>query len=255
MGDVVFEGSYNTCSWRGQHVTSDELDAAKPEITERALDLAFCSSLNEHMMDLAQTGMAAAWVSDFLEEANTTNVLGWQVGEALAEALLEADHSVIFPWNGRRDQRIPKASLPGADLVGISVVDGEALLVFGEVKSSSDLSNPPGVLSGKSGMIQQIERILQDRAVQLELIRWLSARATEGDVATLFNEALARFVNSEGNEVRLVGALMRDTAPSEDDVSQRGQQLGDLATGPGTVELLVWYLPIAVKDWPGLVAA
>ncbi len=150
---------------------------------------------------------------------------------------------------------MPKASLPGADLVGLSTLNGDSILVFGEVKSSADASSPPGVVEGKSGLVQQLERILQDRAIQFDLIKWLAARIPDGQISEQFDNALRRFINSEGVAVRLVGVLVRDTSPNELDVSDRAQRLGALAVAPGSVELLVWYLGIPMSDWPQLVAA
>ena len=37
-----------------------------------------------------------------------------------------------FPWNSDRDKRTPKASLPGADLVGFIENGDEVVLVLGE---------------------------------------------------------------------------------------------------------------------------
>ncbi|NCC61037.1 MAG: hypothetical protein EOM12_08860 [Verrucomicrobiae bacterium] len=56
--------------------------------------------------------------------------------EALAEAWLEKEHKVIWPWNMERDKRNANASLPGADLVGFVENGSEIRLILGEVKSS-----------------------------------------------------------------------------------------------------------------------
>jgi hypothetical protein len=255
MTQAAYNGSHGTCRWTGLVVLEDELHDMTEEITERALDLVQATAVDEHLRDLAETGMSSQWLEQFLTEAQPANPLDWQVGEAIAEALLERDHLITFPWNSRRDERVPRASLPGADLVGLWSDSQASVLVFGEVKSSSDTAHPPSVLVGKSGMVQQLERILADRATQLMLIRWLSARIPEGSLGDKFSDALSRFVNSQGAAIRLVGALMRDTSPEEGDVSGRGRRLGELADSPGIVELYVWYLPTSMSDWPTLVAA
>lgn len=255
MAEVTYHGSHSRCSWTGQRLAAADIDLIKDEVRERALDLAYSAALEDQMRDLAQTGAASDWIEAFLADAQGADVLDWQVGEAIAEALLQGDFAVVFPWNTRRDERVPKASLPGADLVGMSTEDGTPALVFGEVKSSADSACPPGVLVGKSGMVQQLERILDDRSVQLTLIQWLSARVPDGPLGDLFNDALGRFVNTQGAAVRLIGALIRDTEPNEADVTARGRDLGDRAAEPGTVELLVFYLPLKMEQWPGLVAA
>ncbi len=52
----------------------------------------------------------------------------WAAGEALAEAVLEAHHDVVLPWNIERDKRNPFASLPGAGIVGFQR-DGDDVMV------------------------------------------------------------------------------------------------------------------------------
>ena len=73
----------------------------------------------------------------------------WTVGEALAECILADDETreICWPWNFVRDRRTPRASLPGADLVGFCKEGGSVFLLFGEVKASSDKSTPPNVMN------------------------------------------------------------------------------------------------------------
>ncbi len=255
MGVVEFSGLHGCCRWIGVTLTDGELSRIYERVRERALDLARGVQVAELLQDLASTGMAAAFVEQFLSESRDEEVLDWHVGEALAETLLEEDYDVIFPWNMRRDERTNHASLPGADLVGLSAGPvADALLVFGEVKSSADSSTPPNVVYGKSGLEKQLERLLENRKIQMKLIRWLEARVTAFEVER-FEHALANFVNSQGDGFRIIGCLIRDTSPEERDVLERGRNLGVLARAPGTAELIAWYLPIPMNDWPRLAAA
>lgn len=249
MPATVFTGSQGTCTWSGSAWTEDEIVAMSADITERALDLAFESDVAERLQDLTSTGASAEWLTEFLDEAVSDEVLSWQVGEAVAEAVLENSHGVIFPWNTRRDERNPRASLPGADLVGISVEPRGCRLVFGEVKSSSDASSPPGVLTGKSGMDQQLERLIEDNRLHFSLIKWLVARVSDEESGAKFDEALAAFVQTRGSSVRLVGVLVRDTYPRESDVSARGRALGERVSEPSSVELHAMYMPKPMDGW------
>lgn len=225
------------------------------DISERALDLTFETDIARRLKDLPSTGTSAEWLTSSLEEAISHEVLSWQVGEAIAEAVLEDSHGVVFPWNNRRDQRNPRASLPGADLVGISVEPKRCQLVFGEVKSSSDPSSPPGVLTGKSGMDQQLERLIDDRKLHFSLIKWLSARVDDHKTVTLFDKALTAFIQTSGSSVRLIGVLVRDTSACESDVSARGKALGEKVSSPGSVELHAMYMPRPMAQWIEWVAA
>jgi len=42
----------------------------------------------------------------------------WQVGEILAEVLLEDTENATFPWPPSWDKRTASASLPGPDIIG-----------------------------------------------------------------------------------------------------------------------------------------
>jgi len=219
------------------------------DITERALDLMFESEVAETLQNLSSTDVSAEWLQGFFESAVSHDVVPWQVGEAIAQTILENSDSVHFPWHNRRDERNPKASLPGADLVGISNDPDGHRLVFGEVKSSSDKNSPPGVLYGKSGMDQQLERLIDDPKLHFTLIKWLFARAQDTEARASFDEALASFVQSKGTSVRLIGVLVRDTTVNENDVSNRGKALGMKVVAPGSVELHAMYMPRPMAEW------
>ncbi len=224
------------------------------DITERARDVTFENDVANKLQDLASTGASAEWLAEFLDEAASHEVLSWQVGEAIAEAVLESSHGVNFPWNVRRDERNPRASLQGADIVGISEEPQGCRLVFGEVKSSSDQSSPPRVVTGKSGLDKQLERLIEDNKLKYALIKWLLARVGEA-AGTSFDEALTAFIESEGTSVRFIGVLVRDTPASEKDVSRRGRALGGQVPEPGSVELYAMYMPRPMAEWTGWVAA
>ena len=217
--------------------------------TERALDQNFENDVAQRLQDLASTGASAEWLTRFLDDEPSDEILPWRVGEAIAEAVLEDSHNVIFPWNMRRDERHPRASLPGADLVGISVEPHGCRLVFGEVKSSSDASSPPAVVTGRSGMVQQLERLIDDNRMQRSLIKWLTARIGNDDKAASLDEALIAFVETRGTSVRIIGVLVRDTPPRESDVSARGRALGQRVCEPGSVELHAMYMPKPMDRW------
>ena len=254
MPSTIFRGSQGTCAWTGDSWTEGEIVAMSTDISERALDLTHERDVADKLHDLASTGAATRWVTQFLEEATSHEVLSWQVGEAIAEAVLESSHGVIFPWNVRRDERNPRASLQGADIVGISDEPQGCRLVFGEVKSSSDQNSPPTVVTGKSGLDKQLERLIDDKKLKYALIKWLLARVGDAD-DTPFDEALTAFTESEGTSVRLIGVLVRDTPANERDVSQRGRALGERVAEPGSVELYAMYMPRPMAEWTGWVAA
>ena len=254
---VCFSGSDGQGRWTGLTITPDELNGAMETSRERALDLSHAEATSERLRGLAETGLQSAFVEAFLDEAGpgTDDLQPWQVGEAVAEVVLEAERGARFPWNMRRDERVPRASLPGADLVGFIVEGADVYLLFGEVKSSSDGDSPPNVLYGKSGMIRQLENVVGNAKVCRHLIDWLSARCVEGESAVMFDAALARWVRSQGADIRTVGCLMRDLEPRASDVEGRARSLGPKMVAPGYTELIACYLPIPMSEWVSLVAA
>ncbi|HJZ37533.1 MAG TPA: hypothetical protein VJ204_14790 [Solirubrobacterales bacterium] len=212
--------------------------------------------VDEFAADLA--GLASAGVASETVEAVISGPgharRPWEVGEAAAEALLEEHRGLVWPWNKERDKLAPKASLPGADLVGlISLGPNDAVLAIGEVKTSEDVDTPPGVMSGRSGMAHQLQRLEDDPGLQGTVLRWLHVRCKETPFWSRYQAAASRYLQSGGREFVLFGLLMRDTEPHALDLEARGKTLGDGATAPTTYELSAWHLPFPVAEWPGLI--
>jgi len=135
-------------------------------VRERLRDTSPTEVFESDLRVLATTDMASDALSQWL--AATVDPSPWEVGEALAECLLADVSGILWPWNSERDKRTPRASLPGADLVGFVRTAGTVYLVLGEVKTSSDRDAPPNVLSGRSGMIHQLDQLAQDLRVNRE---------------------------------------------------------------------------------------
>ncbi|MYA91718.1 MAG: hypothetical protein F4094_02155 [Synechococcus sp. SB0672_bin_6] len=127
---------------------------------------------------LATTDMATDQVERLLRAVPDPK--GWEIGEALAECVLREDsnYEMHWPWNTVRDRRTPRASLPGADLVGFCRLDGAVWLTFGEVKTSSEVKAPPNVMSGGSGMGWQLEGSAKRPDIQRTLLQWLHTRCS-----------------------------------------------------------------------------
>jgi hypothetical protein len=179
---------------------------------------------------------------------------GWEVGEALAECALQTDsgREVSWPWNTVCDRRTPRASLPGADLVGFLRTGAVVQLLFGEVKTSSDLDSPPNVMNGGSGMAWQLEQSATRLDIQHALLRWLHARCQASPYRELYEEAVGRYLKSEGKDLILVGVLIRDTKPNEKDLRSRGEALSRKLGTSTRVDLIAWYLPVPIAQWPKL---
>lgn len=249
---VSYSGATGSAKWEGR-ITQDDSQFAEymrkvvhPCVADRA------SSFASDLRGLATTGMATEFVESLLNAVPEPK--GWEIGEALAECALRSDsgREVHWPWNTVRDRRTPRASLPGADLVGFYREDDSVLLVFGEVKTSSDTSTPPGVMNGGSGMAWQLEQSATRLDIQHALLRWLHARCDGPPYRDLYEKAVGRYLASEGKDLVLVGVLIRDTTPSEHDLKARGEALAATLAAPTRIELIAWYLPVPIAEWPKL---
>lgn len=249
-----YEGSSGQAIWTG-HSIADEPDVRaflSGPVRDRLLDTEGVGEFSGDLGGLASAGLASETVEAVLSATEQARA-PWEVGEAAAEALLEEHRGLVWPWNKERDKLTPKASLPGADLVGlISRGEGDAVLAIGEVKTSGDAATPPGVMSGRSGMAHQLNRFEGDPALQGTVLRWLHARCKGSDFWPQYQGAVSRYLSSGGRDFVLFGLLMRDTDPHALDLEARGRMLGDGATAPTTYELSAWHLPFPIQDWPAL---
>jgi len=218
-------------------------------VAERLRDAEANASFVEELKSLATTGVATEFLAEFL--AAVPEEKSWEVGEALAETILAEDDNreIVWPWNELRDRRTPRASLPGADLVGFCRDECGVCLLFGEVKTSTDDQSPPKVMSGRSGMAWQLESNATRLDVQHALLRWLRFRCRTPALETMYREAVAKYLGSKGRDILIVGVLLRDTPCREQDVRSRGHYLAGRLNIPTRVEVMAWYLPIPIRDW------
>ena len=252
--DLCFSDSYTHVTWQGKRVSNqDEFDAyLHGPVYRRVTDESQRASFESDLRAISTTGMA----SDTLEQLLTyePDREPWEIGEALAECLLEEEYNVKWPWNTERDKRTPKASLPGVDLVGFIEEGGAVLLVLGEVKTSSQPANPPGVMYKKGGMIHQLSSRADDLKVHRTLINWLHARCKDTELWPFFQRAIGKYLESKGRALVLFGLLMRDTNPHELDLKNRAKVLSQNVEAPTRVELNAWYFPRPINEWPSLLA-
>jgi len=235
--------------WRGYRITDEaEFDTfLKGRVKSRVTDEEFEAALTADLQALTTTQMS----SDALIAILSANPvpLAWEIGEAIAECLLEDEFDVSWPWNENRDRKTPRASLPGADLVGFCGEENDAVLLLGEVKTSFDKNSPPGVMAGRHGLSHQVDELAKSKEIHGSLIRWLHARCKNTEHWPKFQMALTNYLNSRGKRIALVGVLLRDTVPQEDDLRTRGKALADLALNETEVRLDAWYVPRPINDW------
>lgn len=246
---VRYSDARDRTSWRGRHVPDEDHfvtflnDRVRPRLEDDDHGRMIAADLEA----LATTDFGHQFLQELLDAEDAP--LSWEIGEALAETLLEEEHGVVWPWNTNRDKRAPKASLPGKDLIGFIMRDGSPTFLFGEVKTSSDVNCPPNVMYGDKGMPTQLVETTTSRRLQRTLIDWLHPRCKGTENWDMFEGAATKFLASSGTDIVLWGVLVRDTPPNEADLRTRGRYLGNqiLAT---EVQLDAWYFPVPVAEWP-----
>lgn len=254
VSEVQYSGTHMNASWCGRAVMdrvgfkSYVASRVKARVEDDESGNPFAAELR----GMATTGMATEFVESLLRAIPEEK--SWAVGEALAECVLADDDAreICWPWNLVRDRRTPRASLPGADLVGFCKEGDTVLLLFGEVKTSSDASTPPNVMNGSGGMAWQLKDEATRLDIQYALLKWLRARCESNEHRALYHAAVQRYVQSLGKEILLVGILLRDTEPNELDVTARAKSLAVSLGSPTRIELTAWYLPVPIEDWPAL---
>ena len=252
MHKHVYDNTQDVIRWQG--IQFDDCDGFKAfmenDVASRLHDEAGKADFTSHLNSLASTGFAQASLQAILQ-AEQPEERDWAVGEAIAEAWLSREHGAVWPWNTERDKRTPKASLPGADLIGFVTLGGESRLLLGEVKSSSDTNTPPNVMYGKKGITQQLENLATDLALLNTLIRWLQPRCRGNPVyQPILDSAFMLLLQSGNKAVAFFGVLVRDTQPDELDLAGRAQHLCSIIKSPANCNLFALYLPCPIASLP-----
>lgn len=256
LANVSYEHRDRQVAWCGINVVDGDIyhSFMKNEVASRLHDEEGAQEFETCLRGLATTGFARGSLNAILD-AEVPEERSWAVGEALAEAYLESELDITWPWNMERDKRTPKASLPGADLVGFEIKNDVIRLALGEVKTSSDIDTPPNVMNGRSGMTHQIDNLASNLGLINQLLRWLLPRCKGTAHEESFSAAIRLFLGSGNKAVALFGVLVRDTQPNELDLKTRGQSLANTLRAPATCQLVAIYLPCNIEDLPTLVSA
>ena len=250
FSNIEYAGTHAQTSWSGVSLQEcSDLDSFMcGEVADRLHDSEGRSEFKAHLRGLALTDFGKASLEAVLG-AETPEERDWAVGEALAEALLTRTHGVQWPWNMERDKRNPKASLPGADIVGFIPLGPRFRLALGEVKTSAEPSSPPQVMSGRSWHIgHQIDTLAADLGIIYQLLKWLQPRCKGTGFEPAFNSSVEDYLNSGNRSATLFGVLIRDTSVNELDLKGRGTALGATVPAPALCILMAVYLPHRISD-------
>ncbi|NLV26845.1 MAG: hypothetical protein GXY48_06735 [Methanomicrobiales archaeon] len=219
----------------------------KEDVSSRLFDKEGKEDFESFLHGLASTGFAEDNLNEILN-AVINEEREWAIGESIAEAYLKEKHGIFWPWNMERDKRNPKASLPGADLVGFEINSTEIRLVLGEVKTSSEDNAPPGAMKGRGGMIHQIDELANNLGKIHKLLEWLYHRCKGTNYENYYKIAVTKFLDSGNKAISLFGILIRDTKPNHKDLKNRGKDLSVKLNDPTSCLLIAIYLPCSISD-------
>lgn len=251
--NISYEDRHSCVSWSGLQCIDNEQfsDFLANNVSNRLSDSEGKKEFRNHLSGLSLTGLGQESLAAVLN-AEQDEERSWAAGEALAEAFLEEDCGVVFPWNMERDKRNPFGSLPGADIVGFVGEETNCRFALGEVKSSSEEKYPPQVMSGRSynpvetdhaGMGHQIYKLANNLTVICQLIKWLLPRVKGTSHEPNYNQAAMAFFNSGNKDIALFGILIRDTRAELKDLSLPGAAFRRDFSNPTTCQLTALYLP------------
>lgn len=251
---TLYQSADGCVTWHGDCAQAgDALDSfLQGPVAARLNDSEGSEALSEHLQGLSLTGMGLDALQAVLD-AELPESRDWAAGEALAEAVLQELHEVVLPWNNERDKRNPFASLPGADIVGFQRDGDSHRLALGEVKCSSEEKSPPQVMSGRSGMIHQLETLASNLGTLCQLLKWLLPRVKNTEYEPAFDAACRRYFESGNRDLALFGVLIRDQAASEMDLKSRGKALAKHVPAPTSCRLIALYLPWPIAQLPAVI--
>ena len=159
--------------------------------------------LRQHLIEMERTGFNLQALKKQMELSPRAK--DWEIGEAIAEVVLEDEHEAMFPWSTGFDKRARKASLPGPDLVGLQR-HATPRFVFGQVKTSSEKRMPPQIVHlKKDSLCNQMYQLRHCPADRQQLVSWLLVRMRDTSWEDAFNEALQRYAD---DQFWLVGVLV-----------------------------------------------
>ena len=244
-------------TWRGAPLTYTRLGDFASTVGELSQPMNVAAICRTRSGTACATGKAGTHLREYLAELQSTGFdvrnietvasmepapKPWQVGEVLAEVLLEDTENATFPWPPSWDKRTASASLPGPDIIGFHAVGDREHFLFGEIKSSDAKDLHASVIYGDDGLRNQIHRLVASEERRHVLIAWLKVRAPSQAWKARFDCCLAAYF-AETVEALIVGVLLSGLPPDESHLAP----VRTVVEASGTafqVLLLGYYLPI-----------
>jgi len=262
---MIMEYQYNDSNLRGYVGIYVDENECREHFQGRVKDILIDREERENMTSdlksiIEETGFNAndQLLADIQYlQSDEVKAQNFRIGEAYAEVILEESFTCRFHWNELRDSRNPKGNKPGADLVGFIEFESEVLFLFGEVKTSSENRRPPQVMTCDKGLENQLRDLYENDEKRLILIKYLGSKVRllpDGHkFKEDYNRGLKVYYSNNLVKYQLIGVLIRDTEPSEDDLSHSYQRLKEEILESVGLKLIAIYVPIKKEDWPDII--
>lgn len=246
-GTEVYNADVPPVVARGMTLTQEEVDKARAHRLPGILtDAPGREQLEEFYTSLELTEFDQENVAKALQPIpEEEHSRGWREGEALAEAWLTDHRDCDFPWPFNRDLRHHRASLPGAELVGLTGAENEARFAFGQVKTSKEAQHPPQVVvHGEKSLINQALQLRDDITIKKTLVNYLLQRAMRDNaLVERAKVATIHWLQSSFMDIAIFGVLIRDVVHSRVDLAVAATRLSRGCHSATRIEFRAFYLP------------
>ncbi len=220
----------------------------RTRVRDKLHDIDYRETVQNEIIDaLESTGFCSEELKSEIQKdfSSTIMVKNWLIGEFLTECILEDNYNVNFHYNHFRDAKNPNANQTGTDIVGFCQINNETYFVFGEVKTSKDLSTPPSVVYGRSGMQSQLKDLLSNNKTKQCLIQWLANKILnlpkEDAFRSDYEKAINTYYRSNKKKFKLFGVLVRDTEPNRKDIHSKADEINTSIHSDTEAEFLAIY--------------
>ena len=103
---------------------------------------------------------------------------------------------------------------------------------------------------GNKGLEYQLYALAADASLLRRLLKYLYARVKGTSQFELWRQALRELAKDMDHGKKLVGVLVRDTAPAISDLSHHAESLKAKLVGKADISLLALYVGVPATEWP-----
>lgn len=199
---------------------SEDLSALARKLHDILADATTTDTILNNFETLGLAGFSDERLNEIANlDLPSSHFTKWRTGEALAQVLLEENYSCWIPFSKEANTTNFNTSTTGIDLLGIATdTAGNMLLLFAEVKTSSEAVSPPQIVhsSKKDCLTNQLKDIIKNKNKRDDHMRYLAKEfGTSHPEINRFVEAVRAYMD---DKYAIYGLVVRDTDPNKDDL-------------------------------------